>query len=157
MKIINIKRMFLVFLSMVFFASQLFISAHAVGSTLCPQVRGTEPPPEDFAHYFKFKNPLKPNQENIEAGSKLFHRDAKPIACETCHGFKGDGFGVIFQQLKPYPRDFTCYQTMKDIEDGQLFWVIQQGSHGTRMKAFYKLSETEIWQLILYIRSLAKP
>ena len=153
----NIKPLPLSFLLIGLAFSPLFFSANAVGSTLCPQVRGTEPPPEDFAHYFVFKNPLQPNEENIEIGRKLFHRDAKPIACETCHGFKGDGFGVIFQRMKPYPRDFTCYQTMKDVEDGQLFWVIQQGSHGTRMKAFYKLSEKEIWHLILYIRSLAKP
>ncbi len=131
------------------------VPAIAQASDLCPQTRGTDPPPEDFAHYFEFKNPLEPTQENIEAGKKLFHEDARPLPCETCHGFKGDGFGVIFQRMKPYPRDFTCYQTMKEVQDGQLFWVIQQGSHGTRMKGFHKLSEKQIWQLILYLRSFS--
>jgi len=157
MKTLNLKSVFPVFLFLEFAIFTVFFSPQAIASTLCPQVRGTEPPPDMFAEYLQLKNPLEPNQENIEAGRNLFHRDAKPIACEICHGFKGDGFGVIFQRMKPYPRDFTCYQTMKGVPDGQLFWVIRHGSHGTRMKAFYKLSEKQIWQLILYLRSLAKP
>ncbi len=140
----------------IWFCALALFPAIAHASDLCPQTRGTDPPPEDFAHYFEFKNPLPPTPENIEAGKKLFHEDARPLPCETCHGFKGDGFGVIFQRMKPYPRDFTCYQTMKDVEDGQLFWVIQQGSHGTRMKGFHKLSEKQIWQLILYLRHFSR-
>lgn len=119
---------------------------------LCPQARGTEPAPEPFA---TMTNPLPSTPENIEAGKMLFHRDVEPIACETCHGFKGNGMGVIFQRMKPYPRDFTCYQDMKDISDGQMFWIIQNGSHGTRMRAFENLTEEQIWQLVHYLRRFA--
>jgi mono/diheme cytochrome c family protein len=119
---------------------------------LCPQMRGTIPAPEPFAG---MTNPLPATNENISAGKLLFHEDARPIQCEICHGFKGNGFGAIFQRMTPYPRDFTCYQTMKDVSDGQLFWIIKNGSHGTRMKAFENLEERKVWQLVHYLRHFA--
>ena len=121
-------------------------------SGLCPQTRGTSPAPEP---YTGMTNLLPASKENIAAGKQLFHQDVQPIPCETCHGFKGNGFGVIFARMQPYPRDFTCYQTMKEISDGQLFWIIKHGSHGTRMKPFKKLEEDEIWQLVHYVRHFA--
>jgi mono/diheme cytochrome c family protein len=119
---------------------------------LCPQTRGTVPAPGPYAG---MTNPLPASNENISGGKLLFHEDARPIPCEICHGFKGNGFGVIFQRMQPYPRDFTCYNTMKDVSDGQLFWIIKNGSHGTRMKAFEKLEDEQIWQLVHYIRHFA--
>ena len=121
-------------------------------SGLCPQTRGTSPAPEP---YTGMKNILPASEENIAAGKQLFHQDVQPIPCETCHGFKGNGFGVIFARMQPYPRDFTCYQTMNEMSDGQLVWVIKHGSHGTRMKPFKKLKEDEIWQLVHYVRHFA--
>ncbi|NIP99686.1 MAG: cytochrome C, partial [Nitrospinaceae bacterium] len=43
----------------------------------------------------------------------------------------------------------------KDIPDGQMFWIIKNGSPGTRMPAFGNLSDEQIWQLVLYIRQFA--
>ncbi len=119
---------------------------------LCPQTRGTIPAPEPYA---SMTNPLPPSNENISSGKLLFHHDAGPVRCEICHGFKGNGFGAIFQRMTPYPRDFTCYQTMKDVSDGQLFWVIKTGSHGTRMKPYENLEDGKIWQLVHYLRHFA--
>lgn len=119
---------------------------------LCPQTRGTKPAPEP---YTGMTNILPASKENLAAGKQLFHQGVQPVTCETCHGFKGDGFGVIFAQMQPYPRDFTCYQTMKEVSDGQMFWIIKHGSHGTRMKLFKSLEEDEIWQLVHYVRHFA--
>jgi mono/diheme cytochrome c family protein len=44
---------------------------------------------------------------------------------------------------------------MNDIPDGQLFWIIRNGSKGTAMPAFKDLKDEQIWHLILYIRSFA--
>jgi hypothetical protein len=44
---------------------------------------------------------------------------------------------------------------MEGVSDGQLFWVIKQGSHGTRMKAFEKMEDRQIWQLVHYLRHFA--
>jgi len=45
---------------------------------------------------------------------------------------------------------------MKSLPDGQLFWVIQNGSPGSVMPAFDNLDDDQIWQLILYIRNFSK-
>ena len=41
---------------------------------------------------------------------------------------------------------------MKELPDGQLFWIIRNGSQGTAMPAFKNLHDDQIWQLIHYLR-----
>jgi mono/diheme cytochrome c family protein len=120
---------------------------------ICPQERNTAQAPEPFD---KMTNPLDPTPQNLRAGETLFKIDAQPTACKVCHGFGGDGMGVIFEQLTPKPRNFTCYYTMDDIPDGQIYWIIKNGSPGTRMPSFGVLSDKEVWQLVLYIRQFSQ-
>jgi len=127
-----------------------FLSPREEPSSLCPQARTTASAPEEFS---RMENILEPSEANVQAGKTLFNAKAQPIPCAVCHGLKGDSIGVIFQWIKPYARNFTCYQTMEDISDGQMFWIIRNGSHGTRMRAYEKLDDTQIWQLVHYIRS----
>ena len=53
-------------------------------------------------------------------------------------------------------REHTA-KTMKNISDGQLFWIIRNGSPGTGMPAFKDLSDKEIWLIVHYLRKLSKP
>ena len=122
-------------------------------SGVCPQPRTTTRAPGKFR---RMQNPLASTPENIKAGESLFQQTAQPIACMNCHGKKGDGQGPMGAALKPHPRNFTCGETMNELADGQLFWVIKKGSPGTGMMAFPGLRDDQIWQLIHYIRSLAK-
>ena len=101
-------------------------------------------------------NPLPESAGTIQAGKVLFLKTAQPVACAMCHGEKGDGKGVMGTALVPPPRNFTCGMMMKDISDGQLFWIIKNGSPGTGMMSFTGLPDEQVWQLIHYIRSLAK-
>jgi mono/diheme cytochrome c family protein len=121
---------------------------------LCPQGRKTPQAPEK---YLGLKNPLPGSRENIFAGQTLFHFDAKPGPCRVCHGISGNGLGILFRELTPSARNFTCSQTMSTLPDGQLFWIIQNGSPGTAMPAFKNLDEVQIWQLIHYIRHFSRP
>jgi hypothetical protein len=41
---------------------------------------------------------------------------------------------------------------MKDVSDGQLFWVIWSGSSDGKMPAYKNLEGDQIWQLVLYLR-----
>lgn len=116
---------------------------------ICPQTRKTAQAPERF---LRLKNPLPPSPENIFAGQTLFHFDAKPGPCRVCHGISGNGLGFLFRELTPSPRNFTCSQTVDPLPDGQLFWIIRNGSSGTAMPAFKNLDEDQVWQLIHYIR-----
>ncbi len=117
---------------------------------LCPQNRITEMAPAASASML---NPLLTNEENRDAGEDLYHSSAEPLACVECHGDKGDGNGRMANMFEPSPRNFTCSTLMTGLSDGQLFWIIKNGSIGTSMPAFDKLSDEQIWQLTIYLRS----
>lgn len=120
----------------------------------CPQPRNTQNAPSE---YYNMVNPLKPTMENILEGKGLFEEKAKPLACKNCHGVSGDGKGMMAVGLSPSPRNFTCAQTINGVPDGQLFWIIKNGSPGTGMPSFQDgLDDTQVWQLILYVRKLAQ-
>ena len=123
-----------------------------VGEGSCPQIRYTVAAPEGF---LKLKNPLISNSKNLVAGESFFLTDAQPTACKVCHGSVGNGMGMMAPGLNPPPRNFTCKETMKDISDGQMFWVIKNGSPETGMVGFKSLKDEHIWQIILYLRTLA--
>jgi mono/diheme cytochrome c family protein len=122
-------------------------------SGVCPQPRKTQQAPAEF---LAKANPLPVSTRHVQAGKTLFMETAKPLACMNCHGARGDGAGPLGGGLIPPPRNFTCGTTMKDISDGQLFWIIKNGSPGTGMMPFSGLSDDEVWQLIQYLRTLAK-
>ncbi len=122
-------------------------------SGICPQQRNTPQAPEPF---LGMTNPLDSTPQNLKAGETLFKIDARPTACKVCHGFGGNGLGIIFERLQPKPRNFTCYYTMEDIPDGQIYWIIKNGSPGTPMPSFGALSDQQVWQLVLFIRQFAK-
>ena len=117
----------------------------------CPQPRTTEYAPAAIAGMV---NPLAAIKENVDAGEDLYQSSASPVACMECHGKYGDGNGRMANMFEPAPRNFTCSQNVADLPDGQFFWVIKNGSIGTSMPAFDKLSDEQIWQLTIYLRSL---
>jgi cytochrome c553 len=119
----------------------------------CPQTRKTPTAPKEFLN---MQNPLPLNDKNLKSAEKLFQVKAKPIACKFCHGVTGNGEGDPDFESTPSARDFTCAATMKKLPDGQLFWVIRNGSKNTAMFAFSDLSDHQIWQLVHYIRSFGK-
>jgi mono/diheme cytochrome c family protein len=122
------------------------------GPAQCPQPRTTVKAPEEL---YNRTNPVENTADNIEQGRLLFQLDAQPT-CVLCHGGQGDGTGGFGANLNPPPRNFTCSETMKGISDGQLFWIIRNGSPDTGMPPFQDLQDEQIWSLINFIRSLAR-
>jgi mono/diheme cytochrome c family protein len=118
----------------------------------CPQPRFTGKAPEDI---YARVNPLAANAANIAAGRGVYEKGASP-SCQVCHGITGDGMGPLALQFDPRPRNFACKETVKGIPDGQLFWIVKNGSPGTAMPAFHAMRDDQIWQLVLYLRQLAK-
>ena len=125
-------------------ATLLLVNSAFAGGQ-CPQPRKTKAAPGNIAGK---DNTAKANKAN---GKKLFEKTAKPMACSMCHGTGGAGDGKLGKALKPAPRNFTCADTMKDISAGQMFFIIKNGSKGTGM-APMKLKDSEIWDVIKYIR-----
>jgi mono/diheme cytochrome c family protein len=100
-------------------------------------------------------NPLPATEETIEKGKKLFHGKA---FCVTCHGKDGKGLGGDIEPgtLKgPLPRNFTDKEWQAARSDGELFWILKNGSKGTAMAPFVPLilTEEEAWQVLRYVRS----
>ncbi len=118
----------------------------------CPQPRSTAKAPDEI---FNRANPLETTPDNIEAGRLLYQLNVQPT-CTMCHGRLGDGTGMMGGGLTPPPRNFTCKETMQAVPDGQLFWIIQNGSPGTGMPAFSDLSDEQIWKTILYVREFSQ-
>jgi mono/diheme cytochrome c family protein len=117
----------------------------------CPQPRFTGKAP---AELYARENPLEASRANLKSGDKLYHRLSDP-SCEVCHGKKGEGNGKLAGQFDPQPRNFACAETIEGIPDGQLHWIIKNGSPGTAMPPFDYLTDEEIWQLVLYLRKLS--
>ncbi|MDH5763794.1 MAG: c-type cytochrome [Nitrospinota bacterium] len=119
----------------------------------CPQKRKTPTAPQKF---LSMQNPIAPDEANFKAGEKIFQIQGKPITCQTCHGKNGDGQSDAGFESTPTARNFSCADTMSALPDGQLFWIIRNGSPKTSMFAFPSLSDNQVWQLIHYIRQFAK-
>jgi len=112
-------------------------------SGICPQDRKTKTAP---GRYLKKTNPLAPTKKNIKKGKNLFLKNTKPIACKLCHGIRGNGNGQLARGMEPPPRNFACRKVMEGLPDGQLFWVIRNGSKRTAMPAHrFSLSKQQIW------------
>ena len=149
-------------------------AAPTASATDCPQARQTQQAPDS---YLALTNPLPRNEQHIIRGRMLYEAQREPAACAACHGADGRG-GPAGAGLVPPPRNLACGATMNPLPDGQLYWVIERGSgafhdpatqgaqqigrpgrrDATSMQPFgEQLSETEIWQLVTYIRTLAEP
>ncbi|MGP0594017.1 c-type cytochrome [Nitrospira sp. T9] len=109
-------------------------------------------PPEQIQDARAKKNPFLSTSENIEKGKKVFHGKA---FCVTCHGPEGKGLGDIPGLRGRLPRNFTDKTWQAARTDGELFWILQNGSPGTDMASFIPLvlTEDEAWLVILYVRS----
>ena len=104
-------------------------------------------------------NPLPAGEETIARGKALYEGKA---FCKTCHGPDGKGLGADIApgSLKgPLPRNFTDKKWQAARTDGELFWILQNGSKGTAMASFVPLvlTEEEAWQVLRYVRSIGQP
>ena len=96
----------------------------------------------------KLKNPLVSNAESIEAGQKVYLRH-----CASCHGktAKGDG-GMSLSGGTP--SDLTDENWDYGSTDGEIFVAIRDGVSADMLAYKEKLSDTQIWQTVVYLRSL---
>ncbi len=107
----------------------------------------------------KTKSPIgklkNASPEIIAEGKKIFEGKG---TCVNCHGKVGDGNGPAGKVLNPGPRNFTNCKFHKKRKDGELFWVLKNGSPGTGMVAMIPatISEEDGWKVLAYERSFCK-
>ncbi len=111
-------------------------------------------PPDQIDEAKTWKNPLPLTEETVEKGKALFHGKA---FCVTCHGRDGKGLSDIEGLRGKLPRNFTDKVWQQAHTDGELFWILKNGSPGTDMASFVPLilTEEEAWQVLTYVRSFA--
>lgn len=96
-------------------------------------------------------NPVTPNAQSVAAGQTLFSN-----YCAPCHGVFGKGDGPLGLTLNPRPADLSYHAIPGVHTDAQLFEWITNGFPGSRMPAFKtRLSDTDRWNLVNFIRTLA--
>ena len=115
-------------------------------------------PADQMEEVRSWTNPLPATDETRAKGRELFHGKA---FCVTCHGKDGKGFGSDIEPgiLKgPLPRNFTDKQWQAARTDGELFWILKNGSKGTAMAPFIPLilTEEEAWHVLRYVRSFGE-
>jgi mono/diheme cytochrome c family protein len=97
----------------------------------------------------KKTNPVAVNAQSIAAGKALFTK-----SCESCHGKKGKGDGPKSAEIDQKVGDYTTAAFAKE-SDGAIFWKISEGKKPMpSMKT--DLTEEQRWQLVIYVRELAK-
>ena len=95
------------------------------------------------------KNPIAPTHDSIAAGQKIYSK-----TCAMCHGKGGDADGPAVIELNIHPAKLSDPKLANE-SDGSLFWKITTGKKP--MPAYGKrLSETDRWNLVNYVRTLPK-
>jgi mono/diheme cytochrome c family protein len=102
--------------------------------------------PAEAAH---MANPIKPTPESQAHAKKMYGYD-----CAMCHGATGNGKGDI-PDLKPPPRDYTDPAALKDLSDGEIFYILKNGK-GQMPPDGGRTKPDDLWNMVILVRSFAK-
>ncbi len=96
----------------------------------------------------KIKNPVPASAESAAAGKRSYQR-----LCSRCHGPEGKGDGTAATGAQP--QDLTDAQWDFGGSDGEIFSVIHDGTSADMDSYSARISDTDIWNLVNYLRTLA--
>jgi mono/diheme cytochrome c family protein len=134
------------------------LQATALACDAASDIQRPRVPPQDFAAARSLKTPLPDTPEVVEQGRALYYGKG---FCVACHGREGRGMtDVDTSMLKgALPTDFTKAEWQAARTDGELLWILKNGSPGTAMASFVPavLTEEQAWQVIQFVRSLGRP
>jgi mono/diheme cytochrome c family protein len=86
-------------------------------------------------------NPYKDQADAVAAGRRIF-----VDRCAHCHGEDAEG-----TKKRPSLRTLRVQQ---EATDGDLHWLLRNGSMAYGMPSWSKLGDPQIWQVIMYVKSL---
>jgi len=86
-------------------------------------------------------NPYEGKPEAIAAGRNIFEEH-----CAKCHGQNAEG-------VKKRP-SLRSERVQRQATDGDLHWLLVNGSMKKGMPPWAKLPDPQLWQLITYLKSL---
>ena len=94
----------------------------------------------------KLKNPVPMSPESTTAGKRVYTR-----MCGRCHGPEGKGDGTAAGAAVP---DLTDAQWDYGGTDGEIYSVIHDGVSADMDGYAARLSDTDIWNVVNYVRSV---
>jgi mono/diheme cytochrome c family protein len=106
------------------------------------------PAPQDAAGQ---KNPAKPTEKSQARAKELYTQD-----CIWCHGETGNGKTDIAKSQDMVIGDWTDAKTLAARQDQDLFNSIRNGKGKMPPEASGRAKDDEVWNLIIYIRAMAK-
>ncbi len=123
------------------------VSAAALAS---PQgrVTGTTPRRGGNPVAAKVSNPVPATPESIAAGRATYQR-----LCSRCHGVQGEGDGGG-AGAGGQPADLTDAMWDFGGSDGEIYSVIHDGTSADMEPYAERISDSEIWNLVNFIRSI---
>ena len=128
---------------------RVVVSVIAVVSLAFSSTAGAQNP-GGSAEGKKMKNPVAASPESTKAGQALFQKN-----CRFCHGADAKGDGPMAPK-DTHPSNLTDDKWDRGSSDGEIFAVISEGAGPKfQMKGFKsKLTATEMWNVVNYVRSL---
>jgi len=137
--------------------SSLFFSAAALSVIVCLPIAGRNPqaaapaPAQSAAPAPAQKNPVKPTAESQAKAKTLYIRD-----CALCHGDTGNGKTDIATSMNLTLDDWTNPNTLANKPDSELFTIIRNGKNQMPPEDVSRAGDSEVWNMIIYIRALPK-
>lgn len=132
-------------LKSLFVLSALLLFAHL------PQQPATAPAPTVIpVEAARMVNPVKPTPESLARAKKIYGYD-----CALCHGANGNGKGDVVADLKLTLKDYTDPAALKDLSDGEIFYIIKNGK-GQMPPEGDRGKDEDIWNMVVLVRSFAK-
>ena len=95
------------------------------------------------------KNPVAANESSLAAGQKVYLQ-----RCAGCHGKTGKGDGPDAADLGIHPAKLSDAAVQQQT-DGELFWKVTVGKKPMPNYSS-RLSPTDRWNVINYLRTLAR-
>jgi mono/diheme cytochrome c family protein len=114
------------------------------------QTSATTPPAVIPAEAARMVNPVKPTSESQAHIKKVYGYD-----CAMCHGENGNGKGDLVADMKLTLKDYTDPAALKDLSDGQIFYIIKNGK-GQMPGEGDRAKPEDIWNMVIYVRAFAK-
>jgi mono/diheme cytochrome c family protein len=96
-------------------------------------------------------NPVKPTPESQARAKVIYAMD-----CAMCHGDNGNGKTDVAQAMQLTLGDWTDAKTLAGKPDGELFNQIRNGKGKMPGEDVGRAKDHEVWNLVLYIRGMAK-
>ena len=103
----------------------------------------------------KTPNPVASSPESIAKGKELYMERTKGN-CVFCHGDTGSGNEANLPRLRRKPADLSNKERMTAMTDGEVFWKVTRGINGIMPAGEKRMSEEERWNVVNYVRTLAK-